>query len=324
MLAFTQLWISFPLPFAAEDVESEALAALILNKIRAGIKIAAVKAPGFGDNRKANLQDIADLTGGTVISEDIGLKLEKATLENLGRCRKATITKDDTLLLGGYGTKEAIAERCQMIREMIEQVRALMGRATVIDSLSCFWEWLFVDRVCLSRLCDLVTDQVGVREGEAAGAPRQAVGRCGDPEGVFRRGRGRPLGVFALVAVAHACAYPPPPLLAQIGGASEIEVGEKKDRVTDALNATRAAVAEGIVPGGGSILLHGSKTLDALMEAQKSQVQRFAEVVHPPPSRRRLLHFTCESVLPSHTHWHSHCHLHECACCLPRLPSLFH
>ncbi len=157
---------------AAEDVESEALAALILNKIRAGIKIAAVKAPGFGDNRKANLQDIADLTGGTVISEDIGLKLEKvgaagcgfrpcrcnrwhssshrtlipdvhpwpcplppalsplartvqATLDNLGRCRKATITKDDTLILGGHGTKEAIAERCQMIREMIETVRAL-------------------------------------------------------------------------------------------------------------------------------------------------------------------------------------------------------
>ncbi len=108
---------------AAEDVESEALAALILNKIRAGIKIAAVKAPGFGDNRKANLQDIADLTGGTVISEDIGLKLEKATIENLGRVRKATITKDDTLLLGGHGTKEAIAERCQMIREMIENVR---------------------------------------------------------------------------------------------------------------------------------------------------------------------------------------------------------
>ncbi len=121
---------------AAEDVESEALAALILNKIRAGIKVCAVKAPGFGDNRKANLQDIAELTGGTVISDEVGLKLEKVVLEHLGRCKKATVTKDDTLVLGGYGTKEAINERCQMIREMIQRVRGHV-RACLLARCTC-------------------------------------------------------------------------------------------------------------------------------------------------------------------------------------------
>lgn len=110
---------------AAEDVESDALAALILNKLRAGVKVCAVKAPGFGDNRKANLQDIAELTGGTVISEEVGLKLEKATLDLLGSAKKITITKDNTMVLGGNGTKEAIKERCEVIRDQIERVCTL-------------------------------------------------------------------------------------------------------------------------------------------------------------------------------------------------------
>ena len=103
----------------AEDVESEALASLVLNKLRGGLKIAAVKAPGFGDNRKANLQDIAELTGGTVISEEVGLKLETTTLEHLGSAKKITISKDDTLIMHGGGSKDAIKERCEVIREQV-------------------------------------------------------------------------------------------------------------------------------------------------------------------------------------------------------------
>ena len=103
----------------AEDVESEALASLVLNKLRGGLKIAAVKAPGFGDNRKANLQDLAELTGGTVISEEVGLKLETTTLEHLGSAKKITISKDDTLIMHGGGSKDAIKERCEVIREQV-------------------------------------------------------------------------------------------------------------------------------------------------------------------------------------------------------------
>jgi chaperonin GroEL len=155
--------------------------------------VCAVKAPGFGDNRKANLQDIAVLTGGQVISEDLGLKLETVNLDMLGRAKKSTVTKDDTILLDGGGSKEAIQERCEQIREAINQSTSDYDREKLQERLA-----------------------------KLSG------------------------GVAVL----------------KVGGASEVEVGEKKDRVTDALNATKAAVEEGIVPGGGVALLYASKALN--------------------------------------------------------------
>ncbi|CAB9509622.1 60 kDa chaperonin (Fragment) [Seminavis robusta] len=177
----------------AEDVESEALATLVVNKLRAGIKVCAVKAPGFGDNRKATMQDLAILTGGTVISEEMGMKLEETTPEHLGKCKKVTITKNDTVVLDGAGETSAITERCDLIRNSIETTKS-----------------------------DYEREKLQERLAKLSGG----------------------------VAVV------------QVGGASEIEVQEKKDRVVDALNATRAAVEEGIVPGGGKALLYCSTLLD--------------------------------------------------------------
>lgn len=181
----------------AEDVESEALATLVVNKLRAGIKVCAVKAPGFGDNRKATMQDIALLTGGTVISEETGMKLEDVQPSHLGRCKKVEIDKNNTVLLDGAGAKDSIAERCELIRHSIETTKS-----------------------------DYEREKLQERLAKLSGG----------------------------VAVIR------------VGGASEVEVGEKKDRVVDALNATRAAVEEGIVPGGGKALLYCSTLLDEVAE----------------------------------------------------------
>jgi chaperonin GroEL len=200
----------------AEDVEGEALAALIVNKIRAGLKVASVKAPGFGDRRKAMLEDIAVLTNGELVTDDLGMKLENVTLEMLGSSKKVTITKENIVIVDGAGSKANIDARASQIRKQIEETTS-----------------------------DYDKEKLQERLAKISG------------------------GVAVL----------------KVGGATEVEVKEKKDRVEDALHATRAAVEEGIVPGGGIALLYAAQALDNLKlenEDQRAGVQILRRALEAP------------------------------------------
>jgi len=206
-----------PLIIIAEDVDGEALSTLLLNRLRLNLRVCAVKAPGFGDNRKNILRDMAVLTGGQVISEELGQKLEEIQLSDLGKCGKITVTKDDTVILNGFGNKSDIEERVSQIRAQLDNTDSTYEKEKLEERL-----------------------------GKLSGG----------------------------VAVIR------------VGGSSELEVNEKKDRMNDALNATKAAVSEGVVAGGGMALLYASKILEEFKdyenESQKVGIDIVLKAIRRP------------------------------------------